>query len=115
MVASDNVVLEDLHNTRNLETTYYVTDTTQASDFYWDRESGLRVNIGILDVHLIPEYEDVDHDGDNHYMLKNPNNSEDKSKYLAVLRQFCRCCRPLTSNIHNSLILKVICDGFSQN
>ena len=90
VAASDNVVLEDLHNTRNLETTYYVTDMTQASDFYWDRESGLRVNIGILDVHLIPEYEDVDHDGDNNYMLKNPNNSEDKSKYLAVLRQFCR-------------------------
>jgi len=89
-VASDNVVLEDLHNTRNLETTYYVTDTTQASDFYWDRESGLRVNIGILDVHLIPEYEDVDHDGDNNYMLKNPNNSEDKSKYLSILRRFCR-------------------------
>jgi len=91
VTASDNVVLEDLHNTRNLETTYYVTDMTQASDFYWDRESGLRVNIGILDVHLIPEYEDVDHDGgDNNYMLKNPNNSEDKSKYLSVLRHFCR-------------------------
>ena len=89
-MASDNVVLEDLHNTRNLETTYYVTDMTQASDFYWDRESGLRVNIGILNVHLIPEYEDVDHDGDNNYMLKNPNNSEDKSKYLSVLRHFCR-------------------------
>ena len=90
VVASDNVVLEDLHNTRNLETTYYVTDMTQASDFYWDRESGLRVNIGILNVHLIPEYEDVDHDSDNNYMLKNPNNSEDKSKYLSVLRHFCR-------------------------
>jgi len=90
VTASANVVLEDLHNTRNLETTYYVTDMTQASDFYWDRESGLRVNIGILNVHLIPEYEDVDHDGDNNYMLKNPNNAEDKSKYLSVLRQFCR-------------------------
>ena len=89
-----NVVLEDLHNTRNLETTYYVTDMTQASDFYWDRESGLRVNIGILNVHLIPEYEDVDHDADNNYMLKNPNNSEDKSKYLSVLRQFCRSITP---------------------
>ena len=44
---SSNVFGEDLHNTRHLETTYYVTDTTQAYDFYWDRESGLRVNIGI--------------------------------------------------------------------
>ena len=99
VAASDNVVLENLHSTRNLETTYYVTDMTQASDFYWDRESGLRVNIGILNVHLIPEFEDVDHGGgDNNYMLKNPNNSEDKSKYLAVLRQFCRCPRPLMSS-----------------
>jgi len=99
VAASDNVVLEDLHNTRNLETTYYVTDMTQASDFYWDRESGLRVNIGILNVHLIPEYEDVDHDGDNSYMLKNPNNSEDKSKYLSVLRHFCRFLAALPSFI----------------
>jgi len=99
VAASDNVVLENLHSTRNLETTYYVTDMTQASDFYWDRESGLRVNIGILNVHLIPEFEDVDHGGgDNNYMLKNPNNSEDKSKYLAVLRQFCRCPGPLMSS-----------------
>ena len=103
VVASDNVVLEDLHNTRNLETTYYVTDKTQASDFYWDRESGLRVNIGILDVHLIPEYDDVDHDGDNNYMLKNPNNSEDKSKYLGVLRQFCRYTRSVMTVIRSVL------------
>lgn len=88
--ASENVVLENLHNTRNLETTYYVTDTTQASDFYWDRESGIRVNIGILNVHLIPEYEDVDHDSDNKYMMSNPNNSEDKAKYQHIIRHFCR-------------------------
>jgi len=56
MESSSNVFAEDLHSTRNLEATYYVTDTTQASDFYWDRESGLRVNIGILNMHLIPEY-----------------------------------------------------------
>lgn len=89
--ASPNVFLEDLHSTRNLMTTYYVTDMTQASDFYWDRESGLRVNIGILDVHLIPEYREVDHDGgDNKYMLNNPNNSEDKNKFRNVVRNYCR-------------------------
>jgi hypothetical protein len=88
--ASSNVFLEDLHSTRNLETTYYVTDMTQASDFYWDRESGLRVNIGILNVNLIPEYRDVDHDGDNKYMLSNPNNSEDKTKFRNVVRNYCR-------------------------
>jgi len=37
-----------------------VTDVTQASDFYWDRESGMRINIGIHGVQLIAEYRDVD-------------------------------------------------------
>jgi len=60
--SSSNVIIEDLHRTRNLETTYYVTDVTQASDFYWDRESGLRVNIGIHGVQLISEYTDVNHE-----------------------------------------------------
>ena len=62
MRSSSNVIIEDLHRTRNLETTYYVTDVTQASDFYWDRESGLRVNIGIHGVQLISEYIDVNHE-----------------------------------------------------
>jgi len=88
--ASSNIFLEDLQNTRNLETTFYVTDTTQASDFYWDRESELRVNIGILDIHLIPEYHDVSHDGDNEYMLSNPNESEDRSKYQHTIQNTCR-------------------------
>ena len=83
-------LLEDLHSTRNLEATYYVTDTTQASDFYWDRESGLRVNIGILNMHLIPEYRNAAHDGDNKYMLSNPNNSEDKTKFRQIIRNYCR-------------------------
>jgi len=89
---SSNVFGEDLHNTRHLETTYYVTDTTQAYDFYWDRESGLRVNIGILDVHLIPEYEDVDHaaDGDNEFMMANPHDSDEKIRFQRVIRNYCR-------------------------
>ena len=88
--ASSNVFLENLHSTRNLETTYYVTDMTQASDFYWIRESGLQVNIGILNVNVIPEYEDVDHDSDNKYMLGNPNNSEDKKQFSRIVDNYCR-------------------------
>jgi len=88
--ASSNVFVEDLQSTRSLETTYYVTDATQAYDSFWDRESGLRVHIGILNVHLIPEYEDVDHDGDNNYMLTDPSSSEDKSVYRSVTHNFCR-------------------------
>jgi len=90
VATSGNVFLEDLHNTRNLETTYYVTDVTQASDFYWDRDSGLRVNIGIHNVHLIPEYNDVKHEGDNNYMLKNPNDSADKTRFQRILQDYCR-------------------------
>ena len=82
--------MENLHSTRNLETTYYVTDTTQASDFYWVRDSGLQVNIGILNVELIPSYEDIDHESDNNYMLENPNNSEDKTKFSKIVKKHCR-------------------------
>ena len=59
-------------------------------DFYWDRESGLRVNIGVLNVHLIPEYRDVAHDGDNKYMLSNDNVGEDKTKFRQIVRNYCR-------------------------
>ena len=90
MEASENIFMENLHSTRNLETTYYVTDLTQAVDFYWIRESGLRVNIGILNVNLIPTYEDTDHESDNKYMLGNPNNSEDKTKFRKIVKNFCR-------------------------
>jgi len=85
-------MIEDLHNTRNLETTYYVTDVTQASDFYWDRESGLRVNIGIHGVQLIAEYTDVDHLGrdDNLFILDNPADSENKDQFRQVIHSFCR-------------------------
>jgi pseudouridine-5'-phosphate glycosidase len=81
-----------LHGTRNLETTYYVTDTTQASDFYWDRESGIRVNIGIHNVQLIAEYGDVDHSdhNDNQFILGNPVDSDERSRFMRVVEQFCR-------------------------
>jgi len=87
---SNNVLVEDLQSTRSLETTYYVTDATQAYDSFWDRESGLRVHIGVSNVHLIPEYEDVEHDADNNYMLDDDNDSEDKSAYRAMVHNFCR-------------------------
>jgi len=100
---SRNVFGEDLHNTRDLQTTYYVTDMTQAYDFYWDRESGLRVNIGILDVHLIPEYEDVDHaaDSDNEYMIANPHDSDEKIRFQQVIRNYCRYVLLQSSVLHS--------------
>ena len=82
--------MENLHATRNLETSYYVMDATQATDFFWIRESGLKVNIGLFNVNLTPDYEDIDHDSDNDYMLENPNNSEDKSKFSDIVKRYCR-------------------------
>jgi len=92
VTSSSNVIIEDLHSTRNLETTYYVTDVTQASDFYWDRESGLRVNIGIHGVQLIAEYRDVNHAGkdDNLFILDKPVDSDDKNTFREVVHGFCR-------------------------
>ena len=92
---------EDLHSTRHLETMYYVTDTTQASDFFWERESGLRVNVGVTDVHLIAEYADADHDGggDNKYMLTDPNSIEDKTRYRQILRDYCRSAASLSMSM----------------
>ena len=91
---SSNIFTENLHATRNLETTYYVTDNTQATDFFWVRESSLQVHIGIHDVHLIPEYEDVDHESDNRYMLHSPQqtsqSSEEIQQFRKVLRNYCR-------------------------
>ena len=82
--------MEDLHNSGNLETVIYMTENTKSSDIFWDRESGLRINVGISGIHLIPHYEDVDHESDNKYMLSNPNHSEDKTKFRHAVRNYCR-------------------------
>ena len=66
--SSFNLFLENLHNSRNLETTYYVTDVKQQSDFFWYRDSGIQINIGLQNVNVVPAYEDVNHDGgDNNF------------------------------------------------
>ncbi len=44
--ASDNLFLEDLHNTRTLQSNYYITDNEQATDFFFSRESQLQVRLG---------------------------------------------------------------------
>ena len=74
----------------NLETSYYVTDQIQAADFNHVRDSGLVVNIGIHNILLLPQYDDEDHESDNHYMQTNPNNSEDKLKFRNIIDHQCR-------------------------
>ena len=89
---SDNVLVDDLLNARRLDAANYVTDATQAWDFYWDRESGLRIRVGVHDVRVVPQYEDVDHsaDGDNDYVLNNPNDDDDRRHFRDVVDSFCR-------------------------
>jgi len=115
---SENIFVENLHSTRNLETTYYVTSTTQASDFFWVRDSGLQVHIGIQNVYMLPEYEDVSHDSDNKYMLSDPNTSEDKTRFRKIVRNYCRHPIPdyysITLEISRDRITtarEVVCDS----
>jgi len=89
--SSSNVFVENLHTARKLETTYYATDRKQLTDFFWFRESGIRVNIGLQNINVVPLYEDVRHDGDNEFVLANPNvGVEEKDKFRRVLETQCR-------------------------
>jgi len=57
--SSPNVFLENIHAARKLETTYYTTNRKQLTDFFWYRESGIRVNIGLQSINIVPLYEDI--------------------------------------------------------
>jgi len=48
--------------------------------------------VGVHDVQVVPQYEDVDHavDGDNDYVLNNPNDDEDRRQFRQVVDSFCR-------------------------
>jgi len=86
------VLAENLHTERNLETTYYVTDLKQATDFVWYRGSGVRVNVAARDVNVVPAYYDViDTGSDNAFMLTNPGaSSADVTRFTDVIRRHCR-------------------------
>ncbi|XP_064638463.1 uncharacterized protein LOC135494436 isoform X4 [Lineus longissimus] len=87
---SSNVFLENLHAVGNRDNTVYVTDGAQAQDFFWKRESNLRVHIGVHNIHMVPEYQDVVHQSDNEYMLRNPNQSDDQGKFQNIVQNYCR-------------------------
>jgi len=87
------VFLENLHKTTNLETTYYVTDARQQTDFFWYRNESLRINIGLQDIHLIPVYRDVDSDSDNAFTASNPSSPEEQQQFKNVLVNHCRYMR----------------------
>lgn len=93
-VASTNLLLENLHNARNLETTYYVTDTKQLTDFFWYRDSGIRVNVGLQNIDVIPTYEDVDHEGDGDFMIQNPSGKAELEYFRNIQLNRCRLVIP---------------------
>jgi len=92
------VFLENLHASRKLETTYYATDRKQLTDFFWYRESGIRVNIGLQNINVVPLYGDAQHDGDNEFVLANPNiGAEEKQRFRRLLDTHCRCPKTTVS------------------
>ena len=88
--ASSNVFLENLHTIQTRENAVYVTDSKQSQDFFWKRESKLRVHIGVSRIQMVPEYNDVLHRSDNDYMTKNPHQSDDQGKFQEIVDNYCR-------------------------
>lgn len=73
-----------------METMYYVTDTKQMTDFFWFRDSGIRINIGLQNLNVIPVYEDVNHDSDNEFMMGRPKMEEEKEHFANIMKNHCR-------------------------
>jgi len=132
-----NVFVENLQTARKLDTTYYVTAMKQQTDFFWYRDSGIRVNIGLQNINIMPVYDDVDHSGaeyrprvddvddaaplemdsvgfgaDNEFILSNPNvGPEEKERFREIVQTVCRCvastCFKLSSFPNGSTIMLV--------
>ena len=90
MEHSNNVFLENLHSTKALGTPHFPTDPKLPTDFFWFRDSGLRINIGLQNVNVIPVFQDVSHRSDNDFMLHKPNKSEETRFFEDLTKNFCR-------------------------
>ena len=88
---SQKIFHEDLTVSRPLGTPHYVTDSKQMLDFFWFRESGLRLNLGLQDISILPVLEEVDHslDGDQDFVLNNPDSGLAQS-FRRLQRHHCR-------------------------
>ena len=91
---SDNVVAENLKATRGLNTIYYATSSDQSTDFFWDRESGLGVIIGVNKVDLSATFYGVKPDSDdNDFVLEAPQSpvtEAEKERFRNQVATFCR-------------------------
>lgn len=71
MSKSTNLLVEDLHNSKQLETVFYATEVEQMTDFVWFRDSGIRVNVALYNVNVVPVYSDVQHQySDNDFVVQ---------------------------------------------
>ena len=94
METSPNVFVENLQATKNLETSHYVMSLWM-TDFVWHRTSGLKINIGLDIVSMLPVFEShlglgQDGDGDNLFAMSDPNAAGNKKHYEALVERFCR-------------------------
>ncbi|ESN99454.1 hypothetical protein HELRODRAFT_163003 [Helobdella robusta] len=91
-----------------LETTFYVTDHKQQTDFFWFRDSGMRINIGLQDIQIIPTYEEATHRGghDNDFILGSQMFTYRKNAFMNILKE--QCSNPLPS--HYKLTLEIFMD-----
>lgn len=89
----------------------YITDTKQLTDFFWYRDSGIRVNVGLQNIDVIPTYEDVDHEGDGDFMMQNPSGKAELEYFRSIQLNRCRLAIP-SININSSNWHKhsMICD-----
>ena len=62
------------------------------TDFFWFRggSSGIRVNIGLQTVNVIPVYDDVVHQGDNEFIVGNPSFADESQRFQRIVEQHCR-------------------------
>ena len=111
---------ENLLTARQLETTYYVTDAKQQTDFFWFRDSGLRVNIGLQNVDVVPIFEDVDHSGadDAEFVLGNPTAKDDVERYRNTVGRHCRSVIVLymiAGDVMHLSAKRVLCNSHKRN
>ena len=62
------------------------------TDFFWYRESGARLNVGLQDIDVAAVYDQVRPPGgdDAAFVLGNPASKFDRPHYVAIQRQHCR-------------------------
>ncbi|XP_023930912.1 uncharacterized protein LOC106172251 isoform X2 [Lingula anatina] len=112
-----NMFVEDLLKTHSLQSTVYATYNNQYSDFLWQRESGLKINIYVDNIQILPTFTDTSHLSDNAYMYKSPQPGE-KEKFANIVTKFCRHPVPDFYNLsleiyrsRTSAVTAVVCDS----